>query len=145
MRGPQCALPHLAEHLREFQHARIAVQFFDTGQGAALVHHLLDLVVLFTEGGQLRQMRHTEDLVITSQLPQFLSDDGAHAPANALIDLVEDQAGDLVGTSQDVLERQHQARGLASRGDLDQRDAEVRLLRGQLDADRALLGGALHE
>ena len=31
------------------------------------------------------------------------------------------------------------------RGDLDQRDAEVRLLRGQLDADRALLGGALHE
>ena len=45
----------------------------------------------------------------------------AHPPANALVDLVEDQGGDGIRPGQHVLEGQHQARGFAAGGDLDQR------------------------
>ena len=55
------------------------------------------------------------------QPPQLLADDVAAAPADADVDLVEDERGHLVGRGEDGLERQHDARRLAAGGDPGQR------------------------
>ncbi len=50
------------------------------------------------------------------QPPQLLPDDGADAPADALVDLIEDERRRGVGMGKRAFERQHQARCLAARG-----------------------------
>src|SRR3989304_4316077 len=56
--------------------------------------------------------------MIAAQSPQLLADRHADAPADALIDLVEDQRRRLVGARQHVLEREHQPGRLTARRDL---------------------------
>ncbi len=80
------------------------------------------------ETGQLRQMGHAEHLMLQSarpctsrQTPQLLSHHRADSSADALVDLVEDERGSLVGAGKHGLERQHQARCLAAGGDLRHR------------------------
>ena len=67
--GAESPLADLAEHLREFEQTRVAVHFFDAGQGAVFLDEFLHLIVLFAEGGQLRQVGDAEDLVIARQVP----------------------------------------------------------------------------
>ena len=63
MRGPQCPLAHLAEHLREFEQARLAVESFDARERAVALDQFLHLVMLVAEDSQLRKMRHAEHLM----------------------------------------------------------------------------------
>src|SRR6267378_2838740 len=51
--------------------------------------------------------------------------------ADACIDLVEDQGGQPVGVSSDRLDRQHQARQLAARGDPSQGGDRLARVRGE--------------
>ncbi len=110
-----------AQHLGQFERARLASQSGQAREGAVVFHDLLNLKMQITKGSQLRKMRDDHHLVGAPQAPKFFPDRPADAPADALIYLVEDQGGDLVGACQHVLQGQHQARGLAARGDFYQR------------------------
>ncbi len=110
-----------AEHLGQFESAWFPGQFGHPGERAVLFDDLLHLEMLVAEDRQLRQVGDDEDLVGAPQLPQLFAHRAAHAPADALVDLVEDEGGHLVGTRQHVFERQHQAGGLAAGGDPCQR------------------------
>jgi len=82
-------------------------------------------VVRVAKPGELRQVRDDQHLVPVREPPQLLADHRADAPADALVDLVEDQGGHLVGVSQHALERQHDPRRLTTGGDF--RDRAQRL------------------
>ena len=92
--------------------SRVSVRFFDD---------LLHLEVLVAKGRQLRQVGDDHHLVLAAQTPQFFPDRPADAAADALVNFIEDERGNLVGTRQHILECQHQAGSLAAGGDLCQR------------------------
>ena len=97
MRGAQGAFAHLAEHLREFEQLRLARQALNARQRAVALNQLLHLIMFIAEDRQLRQVRHTKDLMVASEMPELETDHEAHTSADALIDFIEDQRWDLVG------------------------------------------------
>ena len=105
----------------QLQDAFFAFQELDLGGGAPGGDVFFDVQVLSAIDGQLRQVGDAQHLVAAPEHLQFLADDAANTPADALVDLIENQGGNVVGLGQHVFERQHQARGLAAGGDLDQR------------------------
>ena len=74
-----------------------------------------------TIGRHLGQVGDAQHLVRGGQPPQLLAHHIAAAPADADINLIEDERGRLIGRGEDGLERQHDARRLAAGGDLGQR------------------------
>ena len=77
--------------------------------------------MLVAKGCQLRQVRHTEDLVHAREIPQLLPHRHTDTTTDALVDLVEDQGRHLVGSSEHILQPEHQAGCLTTGGDLGQR------------------------
>ena len=69
MRGSQCPLTHFAEHLREFEQTRFAIEPLDTCQRAITLDQFLHLVVLIAKRRQLRKMCHTEHLMRAREIP----------------------------------------------------------------------------
>src|SRR5689334_10719691 len=72
-------------------------------------------------GGHLGQVGDAEHLVMAAERGELLADDLAAASADADIDFVKDKRGHGVGSAEDRLERQHQARALAAAGDASER------------------------
>ena len=72
-------------------------------------------------GGNLWQMRDGEDLVAAGHAAHGLADLQPDASADAGVDLVEDERGHARQTREDGLQRQHDTRQLAARGDARQR------------------------
>src|SRR5215471_16165944 len=68
---------------------------------------LLDEEVHIAAAGDLRQVGDAEDLTGFRQGLQLTADDLGHPAANASIDLVKDQSGDLRYHGQDPFECQH--------------------------------------
>ena len=91
---------HFAEHLRKLEQARLPVEALDARQGAVALDEFLHLIMLVANGGQLREVGHTKDLVHAGEVPELLSHGHADAPTDALVDLVEDQGRDLVGAGE---------------------------------------------
>ncbi len=121
MGGAESALGDCAEHLGQFEGARFPGQFGHPGEGAVFLDDLLHLEMLVAEDGQLRQVGDDEDLVGAPQVPELFANRPADTAADALVDLVEDEGGHLVGAGEHVFEGQHQAGGLAAGGDPDER------------------------
>src|SRR3990172_968114 len=119
--GLPIGLVAAAQHLRQLGQALFGGQRAHRGESPSAALDFLDAEVLMAVGGQLRQVGDAQHLVVARQAPQLLPHDAADAPADPLIDLVEDQSRRLVGASQDALQAEHQARRLAAGGDLGQR------------------------
>ena len=79
---------------------------------------LRDADVRVGEGGDLRQVRDDDHLPVGGDLLELAPDRLGRAAAQPGVDLVEDVGQDLVGARQRLLDRQHDARQLAARGDL---------------------------
>jgi len=79
-----------ARHSRQFLDPKAPHDLFDMGPRASATRFLANHEVPIREGGDLREMRNAQDLMLRGQLRQ----DPAHAfrdrPANSGIDLVED-------------------------------------------------------
>ena len=132
MCGAQCPFAHFAEHLRKFQQLRLASEPLDARQRAIALNQFLHLIMFIAKDRQLRQVRHAKDLMVASEMPEFEPDHQTHASADALINFIEDQRWDLVGACQNIFQRQHQARGLATGCNLDQRlESFARIRRNQ--------------
>src|SRR6266536_1911425 len=114
---PQRPLAHFAKHLREFKETRFTIETFDTRQGTIALNNLLDLIMLIAKGGQLREMRHTKDLMHAREIPKFLSHGHTHASADALVNFVEAQRWHFIGTRKHILQAKQQTRRLTTRGD----------------------------
>lgn len=60
---------HLAEHLGQFESPGFTGKAGEAGESAAVLNDLLYLVMLVTEGSQLRQVRDHHHLVGAAQAP----------------------------------------------------------------------------
>src|SRR5258706_10888335 len=108
MRGAERPFADFAEHLREFEQTRLVMQTFDACQCAIALDEFLYLKMFITEHCQLREMGYTKDLMGAREIPKFLTNCHAHAPADALVNFIEDQRGHFIRARQDVFESQHQ-------------------------------------
>src|SRR5258705_13163675 len=63
--------------------------------------------VMVRAGGDLREMRDREYLVLLRNPPQRVADLQSYSAADARIDLVEDQSRHLIDSRQNRLEREH--------------------------------------
>ena len=86
-------MPAAAEHPRQLVDARRVVEPGDRGLRAAALDALLDLEVRVGVRGNLRQVRDAQHLKRRAERAQLPADDVGDAPADAGVDLVEDQAG----------------------------------------------------
>ena len=59
----------------DFAHALLWPQFVDDGYSALVEDLLVDIVVGIGEGSDLRQVRHTNNLVILREHPELAADD----------------------------------------------------------------------
>ena len=101
---------------------------------------LLDREVAGGERGDLRQVRDAEDLAALGQGAQLRADRARRVPADAGIDLVEDERG-LGAVVGDAHEREHDARELAAGGDLAQRAGRHAGVGGDEELDGVGAGG----
>ena len=110
-----------SHHTGDFRLAGLLVEAFDAGHRPPVGRPLGHPVVLVAERGDLRQVGDAEHLAAGREGVQPGADDVRHRPADAGVDLVEDQrlARD-VGRGQ-RLHRQHHPRQLAARGDAAER------------------------
>src|SRR6266508_5101069 len=121
MCGAESPFAHFTKHLREFQQARFAIETFDARQGAIALNEFLYLIMLIAKRCKLRKMCHTKDLMHTREIPKFLPHRHANAPADALVNFVEDQGGYFVGTGKHIFQTKHEARCLTNGSDFRQR------------------------
>ena len=113
-------------HAGDFVGAGAVVEEADFGFGAAVGFALVDEEVLVGEGGDLGQVGDAENLLAAAEGFELLADGFRGAPADADVDLVEDQGArggglgfGLGGTLFDAdFEGQHDAGHLAAGGDL---------------------------
>jgi len=113
-----------SQHAGQFVHSSLAVHEMNVaGYHAGLpVRGLIHDDVPVGERGDLRQMRHDDDLVGPAQPGQPPSDLNGGASAHSGIDLVEDHGGDRIGTRQADLKGQHHSGQLASGRPASQRE-----------------------
>src|SRR5271157_6082057 len=88
MCGAQCPFTHFAEHLRKFQQLRLASEALHACQRAIALNQFLHLIMFIAEDRQLRQMRHTKDLMVASEMPEFEPDYQTDAATDALINFI---------------------------------------------------------
>ena len=123
-----------AQHTGDLLDPRLFVEPRHGGPRPAGVDALLDLEVRVGGGGNLRQVRDAQYLKCGPERAQFRADDISHPPADAGIDLVEDQPRGLgasgppggIGEAsprgrRQRLDGQHNPRELAARNDPRQR------------------------
>ena len=84
-------------------------------------------------GGDLRQVGDDEDLVVAAQTGQRPAHGHGGLPADAGVDLVEDEGGGRLGEHE--AQGEHGAGQLAARGDLGQRQRRRARVGGQEDLD----------
>ena len=85
-----------AEHASHFFGALVVAKETDRGSGAALLLVLLDQEMLVGERGDLRQVRHAEDLLGAGERLELLTHGFGGSASDADVDFVEDEgAGDL--------------------------------------------------
>ena len=126
-----------AEHACELVLPRRRVELANVGLGAACDLSLLDVEVVIRECGNLRQVGHAQHLaarivaVRGRDRPDLLRHDLRGGAPDPRVDLVEHVRGHLVRAAQRELERQHDARQLASRGHLGQRTGVLALVGGE--------------
>src|SRR5512140_1853771 len=92
----QSALADLPQHLRKLQQLRLAIKALHSCKRAVVLDELLDLEMLIAKCRQLRQVCDAEDLVVARQVPQLKAHHQPNTPTDALVDLIEDEHGDLV-------------------------------------------------
>src|SRR5215207_6710061 len=85
-----------AEHLGELDDAPLAIEPFDLGDRAPVALALGDPELDIGVRRDLRQVRDAQDLVATRECPQAAADGVGTAPADARVDLVEDERGGRV-------------------------------------------------
>lgn len=87
-----CDLGHTftSRHPGEFVHAEIALHPLDPGPGTTAPDLLADDEVAVRKGGNLRQMRNAENLVLRRQFGEHSTHAFRDRTANARIDLIED-------------------------------------------------------
>jgi hypothetical protein len=117
------ALAQCAEHLGQFLHPAIPGQNLHPGLGSSVVNVVGDMIMGIAISGNLGQVCHTEDLMLTlvRQLPQFPADYPTDPSTDALVNFVKNQGGSLVSDSQHGFESQHDPAGFAAGGYFDQR------------------------
>src|SRR5207302_8242794 len=93
----------------------------DEGLGATARALLPDAVVARREGRDLRQVGHAQDLVTARDLREPPAHRLGGAPADARIDLVEDQRPRAVVAAAERFQRQADPRQLAAGGDPGER------------------------
>ena len=130
-----CAFAHLPHHGCQLENAGFTLEGFHLGGGAPGMHMFLHAIVLLAEGCQLRQVGDAQHLVLAGQVAQLAAYHSAHAPANALVDLIEDQGGHLVGACQHIFDRQHEPRGFATGGRFHQRFETLARVEGHEELD----------
>src|SRR5215218_5562208 len=79
------------DHPRQFLLALARAERTDARHGPAVPEGLCNPVVRCAAGGDLRQMRDAEHLEMGAELAQPRADDVGDRPADAGVDLVEDQ------------------------------------------------------
>ncbi|NOG52140.1 MAG: hypothetical protein HND48_23910 [Chloroflexi bacterium] len=99
------------------------------------------MIVPVSEAGEPWQVRHDHDLMPVRERPQLLADDRADTPANALIDLVEDQRRGVIGGGQHALEGEHDTRRFAAAGDFGERPQRLARIGAQQHFDFVDAGG----
>src|SRR5438876_274808 len=112
--------------LTQFEQAGLlARQHFETGKA----------VFELNQGGDLRQVGDAEHLALLAEASQRPADRLGDAAADAGIDLVENQRADRRSLRRDHLDRQADARELASGGDPRERAQRQARVRGDLELD----------
>ena len=84
-------LGHLdaAQHTRDFCDPIAFGELLDAREGASLLDFLFNDVVGVGQRRDLRQMSHTDHLMVRGNLFEFLADDLRHPPADARVDFVD--------------------------------------------------------
>jgi hypothetical protein len=103
------AVADLTHHLGKFEQAFFTVYAFSGCDRTALNDMLLHAHMLFTKGSQLREVSNAYHLVLLRKITQLVTDGYADAPADTLVNFIEDEGGHLVGAHQHILYCQHQA------------------------------------
>ena len=130
-----CDLGHIltTRHSREFIDAEIALHPLDLGSSPSLPGLFTDDEVAIREGGDLRQMRNAEDLMLRRQFSQHSTHALCDRAADAGVDLIEHQG--RWARAQDETEGQHRAGEFAARGDLGQRLGVMARVGGEQECD----------
>src|SRR5690348_16881137 len=103
-------LSDVATHdMGQFAHTLLWSQLGDNGHGAVVKDLLVDVIVCIGKGSDLWQVGNTDDLVVSSELPELLTDDLTAASADACIDFIKNESRCCICTGENGFEREHEA------------------------------------
>src|SRR5437868_2945160 len=112
---------HTTNHTRDFGHAFAAGERTGVGRGDVALAALGNLDVMLALRCHLRQVGDAQRLVALAQRPQLAADDLGDATAHADVDFIEDQCRHTAVCARHDLDREADARELATRGDFGER------------------------
>src|SRR5258708_15792574 len=129
-----------AEHACKLRDARTAVEDGDVCRRDAALCVLAHQNMVMRPGGDLRQMRDGEDLMIVRDTAHRLAHWKRHASANARVDFVEDERRDAIEPRENRLESEHDTRQFSAARHACQRTLVVAGIQryAKLDRLRAL-------
>jgi hypothetical protein len=91
--------------------------------------------VLIGVRGDLRQVRHADDLMVAADVPQEPPDRVGRAPADSGVDLIEDQRRRVVGAGKHGFQGKRDARHLPAGRDARQRPRRLAWIRREQERD----------